>query len=217
RMCTRLRPETVTAICNLHRHTAIKSLDVEFIHKLSYLMDTVGPADYALRVVHLVRDPRALIDAKVKLDSNENFTMATLRTHAQKLCKNLLLNIKYAVSAPPWLKGRYTLLRYEDLATKPQQIAEQLYQFVGITIAPQVRRYIDRAYREPVVSYSGSSAQPETSSKNLSESVYKWRLRMPYSIVRMVETECYEVMNLLGYKVVDDLEELRTVSIPLID
>ena len=38
---------------------------------------------------------------------------------------------------------------------------------------------------------------------------------MPYSLVRVVETECYEVMNLLGYSVVEDEEELRTVSLPM--
>ena len=40
---------------------------------------------------------------------------------------------------------------------------------------------------------------------------------MPYSIVRAVETECYEVMNLLGYRVVEDEEELRDVSQTLVD
>ena len=31
------------------------------------------------------------------------------------------------------------------------------------------------------------------------------------------ETECYEVMNPLGYKIVEDEDELRTVSFPLTD
>lgn len=222
RTCTRLRPETVSAICNLHKHTVVKTVQVDFIHKLSYLMDSEGPADYALKVVHLVRDPRALMDAHVGHVKDTNWTLTSLRQHAQVMCKELLLNIKYAVSAPPWLQGRYTLLRYEDLATKPHQIAEQLYQFVGIPIASQVRRWIDRAHKESVPSFSGMSDTVVISSElgspqSLIVSVDKWRERMPYSVVRIIETECYEVMNLLGYKIVDDEEELRTITIPLVD
>lgn len=222
RTCTRLRPATVSAICNLHKHTVVKTVQVDFIHKLSYLMDTEGPADYALKVVHLVRDPRALMDAQVSHVKETNWTLSSLRQHAQGMCKELLLNIKYAVSAPPWLQGRYTLLRYEDLATKPHQIAEQLYQFVGITIASQVRRWIDRAHRDSVPSFSGMSdtvvfSSELNSRQGLMDSVYKWRERMPYSVVRIIESECYEVMNVLGYKIVDDEEELRTITIPLVD
>jgi len=40
---------------------------------------------------------------------------------------------------------------------------------------------------------------------------------MQYPLVRVIETECYEVMNLLGYKIVDDEEELTTLSFSLVD
>ena len=40
---------------------------------------------------------------------------------------------------------------------------------------------------------------------------------MQYKAVRVIETECYEVMNLLGYKIVDDEEELTTLSFSLVD
>ena len=40
---------------------------------------------------------------------------------------------------------------------------------------------------------------------------------MPYSIVRAVETDCYEIMKLLGYRFVEFEEELRDVSQTLAD
>lgn len=220
RMCTPLRPQATSALCRLHRHTVVKSIRVDSIHKLSYLMDSEGPLDYSLKVVHLVRDPRAVLNTRVVHDSHENWTVKSVLKHAQSLCRDMLRNIKYAVSAPSWLQGRYTLLRYEDLATNPHQIAEQLYKFVGISISPQVRLWIDRSLREGFV--SPSLLNPiyrkfSYSAQNLTDSVKKWREQMPYSIVRLIETECYEVMNLLGYKIVEDEDELRTVSFPLTD
>ena len=218
RTCTPLRTQTVSAICRLHRHTVVKTVQMKQIHKLSYLMDSEGPADYSLKVVHLVRDPRAILNSRVTKDARINWTVASVKEHARGLCRDMLRNIKYAVSAPPWLEGSYTLLRYEDLATNPHQIAEQLYKFVGINIAPQVRMWIDRATAEGFTSVTldnSVSRLVSPSAQNITDSVHKWRLQIPYSIVTMIETECYEVMNLLGYKIVDDEEELRTVSFPL--
>lgn len=54
-------------------------------------------------------------------------------------------------------------------------------------------------------------------AKNLTGSVHNWRVQMQYKAVRVIETECYEVMNLLGYKIVDDEEELTTLSFSLVD
>lgn len=220
RKCTPLRPQSASAICRLHKHTVVKTIRVKSIHKLSYLMDNEGPADYSLKVVHLVRDPRAVLNTRVLHDSHENWTVKSVRDHAQSLCRDMLRNIKYAVSAPAWLRGRYTLLRYEDLATNPHQIAEQLYQFVGISIAQNVRVWIDRTLHEGFVSPSLANSiyrQFSYSAENLTDSVQTWRTQVPYSIVRLIETECYEVMNLLGYKIVEDEDELRMVSFPLTD
>ena len=219
RKCAPLRPQATSAFCRLHKHTVVKTIRVNSIHKLSYLVDSIRPVDYSLKVVHLVRDPRAVLNTKVLDSSNENWTVKSVREHAQSLCRDMLRNVKYAVSAPSWLQGRYTLLRYEDLATNPHQIAEQLYKFIGVNIAPEVRLWIDRTLQKGFASPSVNSIYREFSysMQNLPDSVQKWRKQMPYSIVRLVETECYEVMNLLGYKIVEDEDELRTVSFPLTD
>ena len=220
RMCTPLRPQTVSALCRLHKHTVIKTVHVRDIHKLSYLMDDRGSSDYTMKIVHLVRDPRAIVNSRVTRDTNVKWTLEGLRTSARTLCSDSLRNIKYAVSAPPWLHGHYTLLRYEDLVSSPQKIAEQLYSFLGIAIAPEVRTWIDGVLKteDPLSSGLPSALKAITfSGKNLTESVNRWRRTMPYSIVRIVETECYEVMNLLGYKVVEDEEELRTASQSLVE
>ncbi|XP_068682983.1 carbohydrate sulfotransferase 6-like [Montipora capricornis] len=220
RMCAPLRPQGISAICRLHKHTVVKTIRINSIHKLSYLMDTEAPMDYSLKVVHLVRDPRAVLNSLVMDNSGQNWTIKSVREHAQTMCRDMLRNVKYAVSAPSWLHGRYTLLRYEDLAMNPHQIAEQLYRFVGVGLAPQVRSWIDRTLRE---GFSANSLldsvyrQFSYSAQNLTESVQKWRSQIPYSVARLIEMECYEVMNLLGYKFVEDEDELRTVSFPLTD
>ena len=223
RMCTPLKPKTTSAICKLHQHTVSKTIQFSDVHKLSYLMDKES-AEYSLKVVHLVRDPRAIVYTHLLHTDNStgNHTAGVIKDISRKLCSQMLRNIKYAITAPSWLQGKYTLLRYEDLGTNPHQITELVYKFVGIPVAPQVRMWLDKltygvTTKAPQTSSSTSGSIEEFDAKNLTGSVHNWRIQMHYSVVRVIETECYEVMNLLGYKIVDDEEELTTLSFSLVD
>ena len=223
RMCTPLKPKTTSAICKLHQHTVVKTIQFTDVHKLSYLMDKES-AEYSLKVVHLVRDPRAIIFTHFLNLENQTMTVNgtdTIKEFSRNLCAKMLRNIKYAITAPSWLQGKYTLLRYEDLGTNPHQITELVYKFVGVPVAPQVRMWLDKlAYgttRTPPITTSSSGSDEDFYAKNLTGSVHDWRTSMQYEAVRVIETECYEVMNLLGYKIVEDEEELTTISFSLVD
>ena len=230
RMCTPLKPQTTSAICKLHQHTVVKSIQFSDVHKLSYLMDKDN-SDYSLKVVHLVRDPRAIVFTHFLTNQssslNQSDSSRHLKEYSQRLCKNMLANIKYAITAPIWLQGKYTLLRYEDLGTNPHQIAELVYKFVGVPMVPQIRVWLDKiAYStnqnshespNPSMSSSSSGLMEELVTKNLSDSVHNWRSQLQYHAVRIIEMECYEVMNLLGYKVVEDEDELTSLHLSLVD
>lgn len=224
RMCSPLKPKTTSAICKLHQHTVVKTIQFTDVHKLSYLMDK-DSTDYSLKIVHLVRDPRAIVFTHFLTNLNSSMSTNTsehLKEYSRKLCMQMLRNIKYAITAPSWLQGKYTLLRYEDLGTNPHQITELVYKFVGVPVAPQIRMWLDKlAYgtntRSTSTGSSTSGSVEDFYAKNLTGSVHNWRVQMQYKAVRVIETECYEVMNLLGYKIVDDEEELTTLSFSLVD
>ena len=232
RMCTPLKPQTTSAICKLHQHTVVKSIQFSEVHKLSYLMDK-DTSDYSLKVVHLVRDPRAIVfthfltNQSLSASNDSADSTKHLKDYSQRLCRNMLSNIKYAITAPTWLQGKYTLLRYEDLGTNPHQIAELVYKFVGVPMVPQIRVWLDKiAYSAnhnsqetpgPSMASSSSGLMEELVTKNLTDSVHNWRLQLQYQAVRIIEMECYEVMNLLGYKIVEDEDELTSLDLPLVD
>ena len=118
-----------------------------------------------------------------------------LKDYSQRLCRNMLSNIKYAITAPTWLQGKYTLLRYEDLGTNPHQIAELVYKFVGVPMVPQIRVWLDKIaysvdhnYQEPSspsMSSSSSGLMEELVTKNLTDSVHNWRLQLPVSYTHL--------------------------------
>ena len=92
-------------------------------------MDTGGPMDVSFKVVHLMRVLRAVLNSRIMDNSRQNWAIKSASKHAQLICRDMLRNIKYAaVITPAWLHGLYTLIRYEDLATNPHQIPEELYR-----------------------------------------------------------------------------------------
>ena len=91
-------------------------------------MDTGGPIDVSFKVVHLMRVLRAVLNSRIRDNSRQNWAIKSAGKHAQSICRDMLRNIKYAVITPAWLHGLYTLIRYEDLATNPHQIPEELYR-----------------------------------------------------------------------------------------
>ena len=84
--------------------------------------------DVSFKMVHLIRDLRAVLNSRIMDNSRQNWAIKSAGKHAQSMCRDMLRNIKYAVSTPAWLHGRYTLIRYDDLPTNPHQISEELYR-----------------------------------------------------------------------------------------
>lgn len=47
-------------------------------------------------------------------------------------CESIRLSAELGLRQPAWLRGRYMLVRYEDVARSPLQKAREMYRFAGI-------------------------------------------------------------------------------------
>lgn len=70
-----------------------------------------------------------------------------------------------------WLRGRY-MVRYEDVALRPLQKAQEMYRFAGIPLTPQVEDWIQKNTQ---AAHDGILP----TQKNSSNSLRKWRFSMP--------------------------------------
>ncbi|KFV10656.1 Carbohydrate sulfotransferase 3, partial [Tauraco erythrolophus] len=68
-----------------------------------------------------------------------------------------------------WLRGRYMLVRYEDVARAPLQKAEEMYRFAGLPLTPQVEEWIGKNTQ---AARDGSGVY--STRKNSSEQFEKW-------------------------------------------
>ncbi|XP_035256229.1 carbohydrate sulfotransferase 3-like [Anguilla anguilla] len=221
RRCGPLNLTLASESCRQKEHRAIKTVRVRQLETLRPLAEDPR---LDVRFIQLVRDPRAVlasrmvafsakyknwkkwaVDGEVPIDDDE---VKKLKGN----CDNIRVSAEAGLRQPPWLRGRYMLVRYEDIARFPMQKAAQMYSFTGIPFTPQVKEWIlknTQASKEASGVYS--------TQKNSSEQVEKWRFSIPFKLAQVVQKVCGPTMRLFGYKFVYDEATLTDKTISLLE
>lgn len=221
RRCGPLNLTTASESCLQKEHRVIKSVRVRQLETLRPLAEDPR---LDVRFIQLVRDPRAVLasrivafEAKYKhwkhwalsgdvpLDDDE---VRKLKGN----CNNIRMSAEIGLRQPPWLRRRYMLVRYEDIARFPMRKAMEMYKFAGIPFTPQAKAWILRNTQASKKTSSVYSTQ-----KNSSEQVEKWRFSLPFKIAQVVQKVCGPTLKLFGYKTVSSEEMLMDKSISLIE
>ncbi|XP_072292913.1 carbohydrate sulfotransferase 3a [Eucyclogobius newberryi] len=220
RRCGPLNLTLAAESCLSKQHHAIKTVR---IRQLDSLQPLVEDPRLDIRIIQLVRDPRAILASRMVA-----FSMyQTWKTWAhdgqvpeddevvkrlQGNCDNIRMSAEVGLRQPHWLRGRYMLVRYEDIARNPMEKAQEMYRFTGIPFSDKARDWIVRNTQTT----SGPSGVYST-QKNSSEQVEKWRFSIPFTLVQVVQKVCGPTMRLFGYKLVHDEKTLVNKSISLLE
>ncbi|XP_028826609.1 carbohydrate sulfotransferase 3-like isoform X2 [Denticeps clupeoides] len=221
RRCGPLNLTLASESCRQKQHRAIKSVRVRQLETLRPLSEDPR---LDVKFIQLVRDPRAVLasrmvafsakykhwkqwaaDGEVPADDEE---VKKLRGN----CDNIRVSAELGLQQPAWLRRRYMLVRYEDIARFPMSKAAEMYTFTGIPFTPQVKDWIlknTQASKEASGVYS--------TQKNSSEQVEKWRFTIPFKLVQVVQKVCGPTMKLFGYKFAESEEMLTDKSLSLIE
>lgn len=170
----------------------------------------------SFKVIHLVRDPRAVLNSRMNVfhelyDGNHylgphvnarsgqaGFNESYMEHAAAWTCSHHLHNYQLGLDPPAWLRGRYRMVRYEDLAADPLHWTRQLLDFVGFDLTAAYEEYVynvthlkDRGGRDR--GWYGVERQT-------SEVPDLWRHTLLASHWRTIERVCAEMMQVFGYK-----------------
>lgn len=221
RRCGPLNLTMASELCLQKEHRAIKSVRVRQLETLRPLAEDPR---LDIKFIQLVRDPRAVLASRMvafaaKYKTWKDWAMGgdvpIDDDEVRKLkgnCDNIRMSAQVGLRQPPWLRRRYMLVRYEDIARFPMRKATEMYRFTGIPFTPQVKSWI----------LKNTQASKETSGvystqKNSSEQVEKWRFRLPFKIAQVVQRVCGPTLKLFGYKAVSSEEMLTDKSVSLIE
>ncbi|XP_002742037.1 carbohydrate sulfotransferase 1-like [Saccoglossus kowalevskii] len=204
--------ENFTNVCRTYLYKALKTIriyDIELLRSLA-----VDPA-LNLKIIHLVRDPRGIMNSRENLNSkNLDFERKDVEwDEVTDLCKDIKKNLNIVSTSASWLKGRYMRIRYEDVAKHPHSKAEDIYDFIGLEMPTEVKQWISENTNQ-------TKGNQFSRSRNSSVVATKWRNEMPFSDILSIQKKCSISMALLGYKEVKsptDLNEETNVLGPLPD
>lgn len=222
RRCGPLNLTMASESCRQKEHRAIKSVRVRQLETLRPLAEDPR---LDVKFIQLVRDPRAVLASRMVAFSTKykNWKRWAVdgdgdapvdEDEVRKLkgnCDNIRVSAELGLKQPAWLRDRYMLVRYEDIARFPMRKATEMYQFAGIPFTSKVKEWIlknTQASKEVSGVYS--------TQKNSSEQVEKWRFSIPFKLAQVVQKVCGPTMKLFGYKFAESREMLTDKSISLI-
>ncbi|ELK09551.1 carbohydrate sulfotransferase 3 [Pteropus alecto] len=221
RRCGPLNVTLAAEACRRKEHMALKAVR---IRQLEFLQPLAEDPRLDLRVIQLVRDPRAVLASRMVAFAGKYETWKKWLAEGQDQlreeevqrlrgnCESIRLSAELGLQQPAWLRGRYMLVRYEDVARRPLQKAREMYRFAGIPLTPQVEDWIQKntqAARDGSGIYS--------TQKNSSEQFEKWRFSMPFKLAQVVQAACGPAMHLFGYKLARDAASLTNRSVSLLE
>jgi hypothetical protein len=211
--------------CLSYSHVVLK--EVRFFN-LQVLYPLLTDPSLNLHIVHLVRDPRAVLrsreqtakalarDNGIVLGTNGTWVEADPRLRVvSEVCRSHVRIAEAALDKPPpFLRDRYRLVRFEDLAREPLTEIRALYAFAGLSLTPQLETWIHN-----ITHGAGPGARREafkTTSRDAHNVSQAWRHALPFTKIRHVQELCAGALQLLGYRPVFSEQEQRDLTLDLV-
>ena len=189
-------------ICRQSLNVVIKTIRLPL-----FLVEELFKLVPRLKVVHLVRDPRAtLLSQQRAMHSKKD------DDNIQGYCARVYSDVIFARHYQ--FQNRITRVRFEDISTKPFDVARDLYKFAGMKFGPRSKRAILSTSSANWTRGNNCGAYC-TRREDSSLEAYDWRLKIKYDFVKRVDRACGYIYTMLGYRVVNSPVHLRNVTAQL--
>ena len=203
-------PEFLRFSCKLHPIKLIKTVRMRMKHVEQLLADS----SLNLRVILLVRDPRAVFNSRGSALVSNWCTGDDCASPANE-CRELLDDVKTGQKLNSLFPSRITLLRFEDLSLNPDNVVSKLLSFLGLPLTPRIEKFIQTHTVSDSESSHRQRSDPYGTSKNSSAVAFAWKSSMSFSKISSIQSVCQKPMQILGYKTFDNGDDLKYSDLPL--
>ncbi|NXR12537.1 CHST4 sulfotransferase, partial [Semnornis frantzii] len=221
-MCSKYPFSKVEEACKTYSHVVIK--EVRFFD-LKVLYPLLTDPSLNLKIIHLVRDPRAVFrsreNAQADLAHDTNIVVGDWGLKGERrlykamevICKSQAEIYKTGTQAmPSFLKDRYLPIRYEDIVRDPIARAAQMYTFAELHFTPELQKWV-----HDITHGKGQGTRAfEIGSRDALSVSQAWRKTLPFEKMEKVQNVCKEAMDFLGYRLVQSEEEQKDMSLDIL-
>lgn len=216
--CANTSLDKMAETCKTYSHVVMKTVR---ILDLSVLLPLFRDPDLDLRILHLVRDPRAValsrksfvlnIEDRIVLQKEGNKNISINRV-MEKICK-AQVDIKKLAKRAKALEGRYMTIRHEDLANEPFKNIQKIYKFAGLRLTKDLEQWVYNITHVEVSDGHGLM----TFSRESSKVIQRWRTTLDFNVAKQIQDSCRGAMKLFGYRPASSQTELRNLTLDLLD
>ena len=216
--CVALTTKNMEAVCKSNYSLTVMKILTSRIpnNKVESLFPLCNSSNCT--IIYLVRDPRPVIFSHLKVGiklwqsfkirANNNAPRPSLRFYSAQICRKIEANVRTFQNLTGWMKSRYHMLRYEDLARNPTGTLRRVYKMAGLSMVNTTLQWIKLHTGEGRSSVVDEKNNYST-NRNSKTLVDKWRLEVDPCLVNIIEDSCRSVMKLLGYKLLNRSEKMQ--------
>lgn len=159
-----------------------------------------------LKIIHLFRDPRAIINSRIETEWYPTFNLTNILSNAASLCKRMMYDFREGQKLLLKYPTRFKFLYYEDLNNDPLDKVKTLYTYLGMSLDKSKYAVVKRIRVLNV-------AKVAVKTERERNTAFWWRKKMDWDLVKEIDTLCGDVYTSLGYVPFSRHQELRNLHI----
>lgn len=220
-----LDPHELEKVCRQSLFTALKVIRLQSLMELVPLL-TDPRID--LKVIQLVRDPRAVVPSSIKMLGIKRKSTSLV---AKQLCYRyhndwlfhqrciLRVNVNESFNIDPmycnettrklW-NGRFIRLSHEFVSEHPSRAMTIIYEFIGLNYDKSVTEWVQSSTNGRTKSKGGNGFYGTV--RDSRKLLQQWRLSQPFSQVQEIQKQCDKAMQELGYLTATTVKSLLNIT-----
>ncbi|XP_033746704.1 carbohydrate sulfotransferase 4-like [Pecten maximus] len=192
--------------CESSQIRVIKTIRVRMRTTVDILLKSVP----GLKVINLFRDQRPRL---LSAQKTPQMLAHTLERTARIECADAADDIAIQKVLKKQYPGQVETLLYERLAENPIGLAKHIFNFLGLPLTKESTLRI----KDMTSSSKETRCAFCTEKGDSAKTAHAWRTEKTQNFqkIKMIEKECKNVQNILGYLPLKNIEQLRNTSISL--
>lgn len=186
--------------CSQHDSTVVKELGPRIPNgKLSSLVPLLSDpkVNADIRLLHVVRDPRASINSRIKLRWFPDYKHPGFERRVRNFCDSIVENIEFGRALSGSLKDKYKLILYKDVAARPFELAKEIFDFAQMQMSNKTLQWVVRMTNPMEKQAAKELNRPYSLVRNSSANIDKWRGQSPAKRIRIIERACKPLLEFI--------------------